>query len=146
MEPQRQAAVNKAAEHAQSVVDQVHADLAKHDWDLKKAAPRPHWSEQNTYRGEIALRHHNFYRSLSHHDHERNRATGNIGSMNDKNHYVKPRDSYVSTSTGGTVHHPPAELRFRLDERPDHARDGSGAKGQACDAGHALVADNLRLR
>lgn len=40
VEPQRKAAVNKAVEHARSIIDRVHANLKEHDWDLTKAAPR----------------------------------------------------------------------------------------------------------
>ena len=125
VEPQRKAAVNKAMEHAQSVVDRVHGELAKHDWDLNAVAPRPNW--RNSSRDDPAKRKRDLYSMLTHHDDKRNKSFRSYGSA--EPHYVRTDHSYKSTSTGKTVTHNNGKKFVADAEEQAHAGyDGFVAK------------------
>lgn len=131
VEPQRKAAVNKAMEHAQGVVDRVHGELAKHDWDLNAVAPRPNW--RNSSRDDPAKRKHDLYSMLTHHDGDRNlpsrrvRSAGDVGQH--EPHYVTASHSYKSTSSGKTVTHNSGKKFVEDAEEQAHAGyDGFVAK------------------
>ena len=97
VEPQRRAAVQKARDDAQKVVDKIHSHLAEHDWDLNQAAPRPHWRDQTSYQGQNALRKHQLYQSVTTHDGERNDKLGYADR--NKHQFVKAVGSIK-------IHHP----------------------------------------
>lgn len=91
VEPLRKAAVQRAGDNAQGVIDKLHKELKENDYDAKKVAPYPHsisvWDREKHSRAKAK---HDLVNRLFHHDHERNRAAGNIGSSRDASRYVKP--------------------------------------------------------
>ncbi len=89
VEPQRQAAVNKAREHAQGVIDKIHAKLKEHDWDIEKAAPFPRGlfsSHYEEYKRKKAT--HDLYHGMTQTD---PRSKHRVASpMNKEPHYRIP--------------------------------------------------------
>jgi hypothetical protein len=91
VEPQRKAAVARAREHAQGVVDKVHAKLAEHNWDIDKAAPYPHGKfsrDYNAYKREKVV--HDLFHSLTKLDTAKHGSYRVASSQNKEPHYRVP--------------------------------------------------------
>lgn len=105
VEPQRKAAVAKARENAQGVIDKVHSNLKEHGWDLIKAAPRP--DSWNMSRDQ-------YMRVKGHHD-----IHANLTQRADK------QASYSATRNAPNVRKPDPEAQKRfLDGAEENAHAG----------------------
>lgn len=105
VEPQRKAAVNKAVEHAQSIIDRVHKHLAAHDWDLTKAAPYPNSFNMGREQYMRAKAHHDIHSNLTQ---RKDKATSYSAGRNQPNVRAP---------------HPEAEARF-LKDAAEQAHSG----------------------